>query len=394
MRPKVSVIIPVYNVESWLRQCLDSVANQTLKEIEIICVNDGSSDSSGSILNEYALCDSRFIIIHKRNSGPVSARRAGLDVAKADYISYIDSDDWIEQDMLNNDYNAAIQTDADVLVNKGIYIEDKWNSYISSSTIPAGIYSNDTLRTEVFPKMMRKDNSSVGIIGSLYAKLFKRVLIEKYDPLIDEKMTIHEDWASVYLYLAHAKTVTITENAFYHYRMNHTSSLTKSSRDDHLFNLHLLYNTLKSGFMESDDSLLLINELNMLMGRAIFHSNQYLMGIDGYRYNHGYIFPFQSISKECRLLLYGAGAVGMAYYRQLITTEYCSEIIWVDRNWNAMSAKGFPVMNPEELDKYDFDELVIAVLEEDRAQGIRDYIKEKGVPDEKIIWRNPIITTI
>lgn len=87
-------------------------------------------------------------------------------------------------------------------------------------------------------------------------------------------------------------------------------------------------------------------------------------------------------------------AVGMAYYRQLITTGYCSEIIWVDRKWNAISAKGFPVMNPEELDRYDFDELVIAVVEEERAQGIRDYIIEKGVPDEKIIWRNPIITTI
>jgi glycosyltransferase involved in cell wall biosynthesis len=394
MQPKVSVIIPVYNVEPWLRQCLDSVANQTLKEIEIICVNDGSSDNSGTILDEYAQSDSRFIIIHKRNGGPVSARRAGLNVAKADYISYIDSDDWIEQEMLSNDYNAAIQTDADVLVNKNIYIEDKWNSYISSSTIPAGIYRNDTLRTEIYPKMMRKDNSSVGIIGSLYAKLFKRVLIEKYDPLIDERMTIHEDWAGVYLYIAHAKTVTITENAFYHYRMSHTSSLTRSSRDDHLFNLHLLYNILKSGFKECDDSTLLINELNMLMGRAIFHSNQYLMGINGYRYNLGYIFPFQIISKGCRLLLYGAGAVGIAYYRQLKTTGYCSGIIWVDRNWKAISAKGFPVMNPEELDKYDFDELVIAVLEEDRAQGIRDYIKEKGVPDEKIIWRNPIITTI
>lgn len=394
MRPKVSVIIPVYNVEPWLRQCLDSVANQTLKEIEIVCVNDGSTDNSGSILDEYALCDSRFIIIHKKNGGPVSARRAGLDVAKADYISYIDSDDWIEREMLNSDYNAAIQTDADVLVNKGIYIEDKWNSYISSSTIPAGVYSNDLLRTEIYPKMMRKDNILVGINGSLCAKLFKRALIEKYDALIDERITIYEDWASIYLYIAHAKTVTITENAFYHYRIDHTSSLTRSSRDDHLFNLHLVYNILKSGFMDSKDSILLINELNMLMERAIFHSNRYLMGIDGYRHNYGYIFPFQIISKGCRLLLYGAGAVGIAYYRQLITTGYCSEIIWVDRKWNAISAKGFPVMNSEELDRYDFDELVIAVLEEERAQGIRDYLIEKGVPAEKIVWRNPIITTI
>ena len=87
---KVSVIVPVYNVEKYLRECLESLVNQTLKEIEIICINDGSEDSSLEILNEYASKDSRFVIINQENCGQSVARNKGLDVAKGEYIGFVD----------------------------------------------------------------------------------------------------------------------------------------------------------------------------------------------------------------------------------------------------------------------------------------------------------------
>ena len=93
--PKISVIIPVYNVEKYLRECLDSLLNQTFKDIEIICVNDGSTDGSLNILNEYASKDSRFIIINQNNQGLSAARNNGLNVAKGDYVAFLDSDDYI-----------------------------------------------------------------------------------------------------------------------------------------------------------------------------------------------------------------------------------------------------------------------------------------------------------
>ena len=98
--PKVSVIIPVYNVEKYLRECLDSVVNQTIKDIEIICVNDGSTDGSLDILNEYCSNDDRFVIINQENQGLSVARNNGLNSASGDYIAFIDSDDYL----LNNDY--------------------------------------------------------------------------------------------------------------------------------------------------------------------------------------------------------------------------------------------------------------------------------------------------
>lgn len=104
---KVSLILPVYNVEEYLRQCLDSIVNQTLKDIEIICINDGSNDNSLKILNEYAAKDKRFVIISQENQGQGVARNKGIDIAKGEYIQFVDPDDWIELDALETLYNLA-----------------------------------------------------------------------------------------------------------------------------------------------------------------------------------------------------------------------------------------------------------------------------------------------
>ena len=100
--PKVSIVVPIYNVERYLRKCLDSIRNQTLKDIEIICVDDGSTDSSGIILDEYARQDSRFCIVHKKNEGYGKAMNVGIGLATAPYVGVVESDDWIEPDMYEN----------------------------------------------------------------------------------------------------------------------------------------------------------------------------------------------------------------------------------------------------------------------------------------------------
>lgn len=113
--PKVSVVIPVYNAEKYLRQCLDSVVNQTLKDIEIICIDDCSTDNSLKILKEYALKDDRFIIIEqKTNQGQGVARNIALDIAKSDYIMFLDSDDWFEINACEEAYNCISRNNTDI----------------------------------------------------------------------------------------------------------------------------------------------------------------------------------------------------------------------------------------------------------------------------------------
>ena len=115
MAVKVSVIVPVYNVEKYLRECLDSLVNQTLKDIEIICVNDGSSDNSLQILQEYSYNYPNIIVINQKNQGAGLARNVGINQAQGDYIGFVDPDDWIEPDMFSILYEKAVNTGVDIV---------------------------------------------------------------------------------------------------------------------------------------------------------------------------------------------------------------------------------------------------------------------------------------
>lgn len=110
----VSIVIPVYNVEKYLRQCLDSVVCQTFKDIEIIIVDDGSQDNCGSICDEYAAKDKRITVIHQQNKGLSEARNAGIEAASGEYFMFIDSDDWVEPDLLKKLCDTAFENDADM----------------------------------------------------------------------------------------------------------------------------------------------------------------------------------------------------------------------------------------------------------------------------------------
>ena len=113
--PKVSILMPIYNVQYYLRECLDSIVNQTLADIEVICIDDGSTDDSGKILDEYAAKDTRFKIIHKENGGYGKAMNVGLDIARGEYIGIVESDDYIRPEMYEEQYQIARDNNLDML---------------------------------------------------------------------------------------------------------------------------------------------------------------------------------------------------------------------------------------------------------------------------------------
>lgn len=117
---KVSIIVPIYNVEKYINKCLDSLTNQTLKEIEIICINDGSTDNSLKLLENYKNKDSRIVLINQKNSGQSAARNKGVEIAKGEYIGFVDSDDWIDSNFFERLYESAKRTDSDIAT-AGIY---------------------------------------------------------------------------------------------------------------------------------------------------------------------------------------------------------------------------------------------------------------------------------
>lgn len=205
---KISVIIPVYNVEAYLNRCLDSVCNQTLSDIEIICVDDCSPDNSIDILNQYAKTDSRIKIIQKdKNGGLSAARNSGLDIAKGDYIYFLDSDDWIDLDYLDVMYNAAINHDVEVVVNDNV-ISEKKGSSIPYNHISSKDFTNNTLLNA----MENIDK----ILWNVWSKLYKKSFIDKHNFKFPEGY-INEDLYFQLITFPYLNNIAFIKESNYHY---------------------------------------------------------------------------------------------------------------------------------------------------------------------------------
>jgi glycosyltransferase involved in cell wall biosynthesis len=157
MLPKISVIIPVYNVENYLHRCVDSILNQTFQDFEIILINDGSKDNSGQICDDYAQKDRRIKVIHKKNARVSAARNDGIKMANGKYVSFIDSDDWIEPEMYQEMVNKAEEINLDFIM---CDYTKKSNNYENKRTQPIreGYYSKDDIKNELFQCLIMFEN--------------------------------------------------------------------------------------------------------------------------------------------------------------------------------------------------------------------------------------------
>ena len=209
----ISVIIPVYNVENYLRQCLDSILNQTYTDFEVICINDGSTDNSLNILKEYAQKDSRIKVISQKNKGPSKARNVGLKHANSEYICFIDSDDKIEPDFFEKLY--AVRDMSDLITVKINYPETdayktRWHSKFNPKK-ETGLY-------KLTPSLFTK------ITMAVWGKLFKKSIIDKYK--IKFLNGFHEDSNFLYCYMSHLQNIYFINEKLYTHILNNPNSLT------------------------------------------------------------------------------------------------------------------------------------------------------------------------
>lgn len=206
----ISVIIPVFNVEKYLSRCLDSVINQTYKNLDIILIDDGSSDSSGKICEEYKDKDSRIRVIHQTNSGQAHARNVGINIAKGSYITFIDSDDWIKINFIETLYNYMNLYDIDIVSSRLINSYHKNNKlyYISPRKFPTSILN----KIEALEYLFYRTAITPTPCGRLYkAKLFKNIRFPENK--------IFEDFAIIYKIIDASNKILIVEyNGYYYYQ--------------------------------------------------------------------------------------------------------------------------------------------------------------------------------
>ena len=220
--PKLSIVVPVYNVERYLNQCIDSILGQSFTDFELIIVNDGSSDRSGSICDEYAQADQRVIVIHTENHGVVTARRTGVDCAQGEYTTFVDSDDWIDSDFYHSIFDEAGETNADVLVCSRV---SRAVGTVETTMLQPGYYDRNQLESTVFPQMIYDMcEERYSIVPSLWDKVFRTELLKAVYAGVDPLVTLGEDAVCTYPCIARANSLYIINNsACYHYREDHVS---------------------------------------------------------------------------------------------------------------------------------------------------------------------------
>ncbi len=205
----VSIIVPIYNVEKYLRKCIDSLINQTMKDVEIILVNDGSPDNSRSICEEYAEADNRIKVINKKNGGLSSARNAGLKEAKSDYILFVDSDDWINIHMVEILFEEMKKNNAEIVQCRYENVIDEY--------IDEGIHGNITSKTisniDALRNLYKNDSYLETVVT--WNKLYKKSL---FDGIQFPEGKLNEDEFTTHKLLYKSKKVVLVDKKLYYYR--------------------------------------------------------------------------------------------------------------------------------------------------------------------------------
>jgi glycosyltransferase involved in cell wall biosynthesis len=216
MNPKVSIIMPVYNTEKYLERCLNSILNQTYTKWELIAVNDGSTDNSLEILNSYAQKDNRIIVFEQENQGQSVARNKALDIVKGEYICFVDSDDWVELDYLEDLYKAITSTNSEIAMCSFYYSSDndeKIGYKFKSNIIPLREYKSKLLKDQ--------------IRSYLWNCIFKRSL---FNNLRFQKNNIYEDMVLFTDLLPRlSKDVIAINKPLYHYYLRDNSTIHQKS---------------------------------------------------------------------------------------------------------------------------------------------------------------------
>lgn len=254
--PKVSVIVPIWDVEKYLPKCLDSLINQTLKDIEIICINDDSPDNCLNILKEYQAKDDRIVIIDQENGGLANARNSGLKIAKGEYIMFCDSDDYYETTTCEKMLNAIVENDCDVVECKVniVYLYDFNQRETEESNYGELKFSG---------KQYIDDNIILNTIRLIVDKIYKKSIIDKFNIQFPDGL-LYEDNAFYYNYMVCAKSIFYLDEKLYNYVRREGSIMSKTlsgsifKPNDPIKNIEFVFDFYdKNNFLEEKHNLLL-----------------------------------------------------------------------------------------------------------------------------------------
>ncbi len=279
--PQVSIIVPIYNVEKHLCECVDSIINQTLKDIEIILVDDGSPDNSGKIADEYAAKDNRITVIHQQNKWLGGARNTGLKIAKGEYLACIDADDYIAPDFCEKLYGFANDNNCDITVFSFSLFNDKGETLCQTNKnhfFNDTIYRKSNFHETVFPELVRSYDLNFNVC------FFSRKIVDA-GFLFDEDIRYAEDYEAALRVYKLADSVGYLEEPLYYYRQNensimHVVKYERLGQIIHLFDLREAF--IKENGLETPENL--YNSAHLLI-KLLIEKFPFVFGTDDKKYS-------------------------------------------------------------------------------------------------------------
>ncbi|MSV25032.1 glycosyltransferase [Selenomonas sp. WCA-380-WT-3B 3/] len=366
----ISIVVPIYNGERYLAECLDSIQAQDYRRIEIILVDDGSTDGTAEICQRYVADDQRFRYIYQENGGQNAARKTGVEHAVGDWVMFVDADDFVTADYCSSFLNLQHETGADVIF--GICQRYQDGKYGRKSKLLSGVLSGEkVLENIILPRPFETNFS-----GALFSVLYQKNIIQNALMAVDLRIRFAEDWACTIYSLRQAQQVAFLPKVVYFYRLaesscchTHTKSVVLDQKILRYFLLHTIAGLKNELVIRHQINWLVVN--NLLLG--------------GYEYFSDFLglYPFGEIASGKRVVIYGAGVFGEELHDKFPQSLVLAG--WVDRQATYYQSLGKPVSPVEDLQEMAFDYLVIAVMNPDTAEEIARQLQEKRIPAEKIL---------
>ena len=362
--------------------CIESLLNQTYKNLEIILVDDGSPDRCPEICDLYASKDSRIKVIHKANGGLVSARKAGILAATGDYIGYVDGDDWVGPGFYYALYSSISESGADIAI--AGFSRDLFASTKNIlNAIPSGVYEGDSLEAVKQQMISYGDFYCHGLTTYLWNKLFRRETILQYQLDIDERITIGEDAATTYNAIMASKKIVVTDNCAYHYRQREDSMLkTTLNYADEYRKVRCLHDyMMKSLGVWPEEYYLREQTMDLILSTYIIRSG----GTLGSHYPEFSNFPFSTDLTGKRIIVYGAGTFGQQFVKRLRNENKCKLEAWIDEDYWEYRRCCMDVDPIYSINDKTFDYVVIANMTPSVVEKMKKELYDYGVEEKNIL---------
>lgn len=377
-RPLISVVVPIYMIDRYVGICIESIINQTYKNLEIVLVDDGSKDRCPEICDLYQKKDCRIKVVHKSNGGLVSARKAGVQQSNGEFITFVDGDDWIGPGFIESLYTAIVTSDADIAC--AGFTRDLFSKSASFlNAMPSGIYEGEKL------KSLWKDMISTGpyyrhgISTYVWNKLFKRRILCKALNSVDDRISIGEDGAVSYPALLSCSRVVVVDNVAYHYRQREDSMLKQSAEyATEARKLKYLYDFFIRWAETTPQELNLKKQIvDYVLSIALMRS--------GGRLPHGEYSTFNRAYYGKKVVIYSAGTFGQQLVNRFKESGHCEIVGWIDDDYWEYRRCCLDVDPVECIASISYDYVLIATVDSIVADRVKKQLADYGVSQEKML---------